>query len=76
MRTGAQTSKVRGKCLVYPRCSNVLVSVSYLLNGTPELYHNPHNGRKCQLGRGKILHQEGIHKRVKEGGKLTQGGHF
>jgi hypothetical protein len=34
MRTGAQAFKVRGKCLAYPRCKYILVSVFYLLNGT------------------------------------------
>ena len=34
MRTGAQASKVRGKCGAYPRRKQIRVSVSYLLNGT------------------------------------------
>lgn len=34
MRTGAQASKVRGKCLAYPRCNDILASVFYLLDGT------------------------------------------
>ena len=34
MRTGAQVSKVRGKCWAYPRINDILASVFYLLDGT------------------------------------------
>ena len=53
MRTGAQASKVRGKCLAYPRCNDILASVSYLLDGTWIEYHN---GRRIARGCRRFCH--------------------